>query len=57
MCLTLQTSLNRQLIKKQSIDTKKDMGVSTSRPPQVSGSRIAYTQRIDNTDSPRHDAL
>ena len=40
-----------------NIDTKKDVGVSTSRPSQVSGSRIAYTQRIDNTDSPRHDAL
>ena len=33
------------------INTKKDVGVSTSRPSQVSGSRIAYAQRIDNSDT------
>ena len=51
-----RTSPTRRL-KMIGIDTKKDVGVSTSRPSQVSGSHIAYAQRIDNTDSPRHDAL
>lgn len=44
-------------LKMIGIDTKKDVGVSTSRPSQVSGSRIAYAQRIDNTDSGSPDKL
>lgn len=36
---------------------KKDVGVSTSRLSQSSGSRIAHHQRISNAVSPRHDIL
>ena len=39
------------------INTKKDNEVYNNRPKQVSGSSIAYAQRIDNKDSQGHDAL